>query len=62
MMRFDCSPATQELVKKTVAVDPRMLRCGLVKVGGKLTEIAGVPGKVRWKTGEAVGGGAFGGV
>lgn len=61
-MRFDCSPTTQELVKKTVAVDPRMLRCGLVKVGGKLKEIAGVPGEVRWKTGEAVGGGAFGSV
>ena len=47
-MRFDASPATQELVKKTVAIDPRTIRVGLVKMGSTLKEIAGVEGKVQW--------------
>ena len=49
IMRFDCSPKTQQLVRKTVAVDPRMLRCGVVKLGGTLQEIMNVPGHVSWK-------------
>lgn len=49
IMRFDCSPKTQELVRKTVAIDPRMLRCGVVKLGGTLKEIMNVPGKVTWR-------------
>lgn len=49
IMRFDCSPKTQELVRKTVAIDPRMLRCGVVKLGGTLEEIMSVPGKVTWR-------------
>lgn len=49
IMRFDCSPATQRLVHKTTAVDPRMIRCGTVKLGEKLDEIADVKGKVKWQ-------------
>ena len=48
-MRFDASPAAQRLVRKTIAIDPRMIRCGLVKMGGTLSEIAPVEGKVQWK-------------
>lgn len=48
-MRFDCSPKTQELVRKTVAIDPRMLRCGVVKLGGTLKEIMDVPGEAKWR-------------
>lgn len=49
IMRFDCSPQTQQLVRKTVAIDPRMIRCGVVKLGGTLKEIMNVPGKVAWR-------------
>jgi hypothetical protein len=48
-MRFDCSPETQEVVKKTVAIDPRMIRCGMVRMGGTLREIMDVKGTVDWK-------------
>ena len=50
-MRFDASPAAQKLVHKTVAIDPRMIRCGIVKMGGTLREIADVPGTVEWRRG-----------
>lgn len=54
-MRFDCSPETQEVVKKTVAIDPRMIRCGVVRMGGTLREIMDVKGTVDWKrTGDRI--------
>ena len=35
-MRFDASPAVQAMVRKAIAVDPRMIRCGVVRmVGGE---------------------------
>lgn len=49
IMRYDCSPKTHELVHKTVAIDARMLRCGVVKLGSTLEEIMNIPGKVVWK-------------
>lgn len=49
IVRFDCSPKTQEQVRKAVAIDPRMLRCGVVKLGGSLKEIMNVPGNVQWR-------------
>jgi len=48
-MRFDASPSVQELVKKTVAIDPRMVRCGVVKMGGRLNDIVDVKGTVDWQ-------------
>ena len=48
IMRFDASPATQRLVYKTVAIDPRMLRCGMVRLGQTLDEIKDVAGRVEW--------------
>ena len=47
-MRFDASPATQRLVYKTVAIDPRMLRTGMVRLGETLEEVVDVGGKVEW--------------
>ena len=48
-MRFDASPSVQQLVKKTIAIDPRMIRCGVVKMGGKLKDIVEVKGTVDWQ-------------
>lgn len=47
-MRFDASPAAQHMARKTVAIDPRMVRCGVVKMGSKLRDIAPVGGKAEW--------------
>jgi len=52
IMRFDASPATQRLVYKTVAIDPRMIRCGMVRLGETLGKIKDVRGRVEW-TGDA---------
>ena len=48
-MRFDASPSVQQLVRKTIAIDPRMVRCGVVKMGGKLKDIVDVKGAVEWQ-------------
>ena len=47
-MRFDASPETQRLVYKTVAVDPRMIRTGMVRIGTTLSEISKVGGRADW--------------
>jgi len=49
IMRFDASPSVQELVRKTVAIDPRMVRCGVVRMGGRLKDIVDVKGTVDWQ-------------
>ena len=48
-MRFDASPAAQQLVRKTIAIDPRMIRCGVVKMGGRLKDTVDVKGTVDWQ-------------
>ena len=49
VMRFDCSPSTQEAVRKMLALDPRMVKFGVVKLGdGTLQSIKDVPSKVKW--------------
>jgi small subunit ribosomal protein S6 len=48
-MRFDASPTAQELVKKTISIDPRMVRCGIVKLGSKLRDIVDAKGTVEWQ-------------
>lgn len=52
IMRFDCSPETQRLVRKTTAIDPRMLRCGVVRIGNTLQEIHDAKGTVQWRRGK----------
>lgn len=60
ILRFDASPEAQELVKKTIAIDPRMVRCGIVRMGGKLRDIVDVRGKVEWQRGRGGGVGILG--
>ncbi|KAL9611101.1 MAG: hypothetical protein Q9167_004234 [Letrouitia subvulpina] len=51
ILRFDASPDVQMKMRKAVAIDPRMIRCGVVKLGkkGTLGEICAVPGRVEWR-------------
>lgn len=52
-MRFDCSPTTQEVVRKMLGLDPRMIKFGVVKMGSTLNAIKDIEGKVQWKKSEA---------
>ena len=48
VMRFDCSPATQQRVQRMLKFDPRLLRFGVTKLGnGSLGDGARF-GQVRW--------------
>ncbi|KAL8736039.1 MAG: hypothetical protein Q9166_000601 [cf. Caloplaca sp. 2 TL-2023] len=71
VLRFDASPNVQEKVRKAVAIDPRMIRCGVVKmVGGeKLVGEHGIQGMSEigadgpvWRKDERKTGGIFGGL
>ncbi|KAL8945963.1 MAG: hypothetical protein Q9222_007578 [Ikaeria aurantiellina] len=46
ILRFDASPTVQEQVRKAIAIDPRMIRCGVVKMvgGDKLVGERGIKG------------------
>ena len=48
LMRFDASASTQEAVRKTLGLDPRMIKFGVVKMGERLRDIKDVEGKVYW--------------
>ena len=47
-MRFDASTSTQEAVRKTLGLDPRMIKFGVVKIGERLKDIKDVEGRVYW--------------
>lgn len=49
-MRFDASARTQHAVRRTMGLDPRMIRYSVVKMGSKLSEISDVPGTCEWGT------------
>ena len=51
IMRFDSSAKTQHAVKRTLGLDPRMIRYSMVKVGTKFDEVRDVGGKVDWGNG-----------
>lgn len=51
IMRFDSSAKTQHAVKRTLGLDPRMIRYSMVKVGTKLDEVRDVGGKADWGSG-----------
>lgn len=53
-MRFDSSVATQRAMKKTIGLDPRLLRHSVIKMGSTLQEIKDVGGKAEWN-GESEG-------
>ncbi|KAH9839658.1 37S ribosomal protein MRP17, mitochondrial [Teratosphaeria destructans] len=48
IVRFDSSAKTQHAVRRTLGLDPRMIRFSLCKLGSKLEDVKGVPGKVAW--------------
>lgn len=70
-MRFDASPEVQAKVRKTIAIDPRMIRCGVVKMvgGDRLVGEQGIKGMSEigaegliWRKGDkGAGSGIFGG-
>lgn len=48
IMRFDSSAQTQQNIRRTLSLDPRMIRHSVVKLGNKLDDIKDVPGHVEW--------------
>lgn len=48
IMRFDASAPVQNAVRRTLGLDPRMIRFSVVKLGNKLEEIKDVEGTVAW--------------
>lgn len=48
IMRFDASPKTQHVIRKTLGLDPRLLRHSVVKMGTKLEDIKDIPGVAPW--------------
>lgn len=48
VVRFDSSARTQHAVRRTLGLDPRMLRYSVVKMGGTLEELRSVVGEVQW--------------
>jgi len=55
ILRFDSSAKTQHAVRRTLGLDPRMIRFSVVKMGSKLEQIAEVGGRAEWETVEAGG-------
>lgn len=47
-MRFDASGPVQTAVRRTLGLDPRMIRFSVVKLGDRLEEIKDIDGKVEW--------------
>ncbi|KXL44032.1 hypothetical protein M433DRAFT_166725 [Acidomyces richmondensis BFW] len=50
IMRFDSSAKTQHAVRRTLGLDPRMIRYSVVKMGDKLEDIKDIGGKAEWET------------
>ncbi|KAL2865394.1 mitochondrial 37S ribosomal protein bS6m [Aspergillus lucknowensis] len=48
IMRFDASGPVQTAVRRTLSLDPRMIRFSVVKLGDKLEEVKDVEGKIEW--------------
>ncbi|KAL2828424.1 37S ribosomal protein Mrp17 [Aspergillus cavernicola] len=49
IMRFDSAGPVQSAVRRTLSLDPRMIRFSVVKLGDKLEEVKDAGGKVEWK-------------
>lgn len=47
-MRFDSSGPVQQSIRRTLGLDPRMIRFSVVKLGEKLEELKDVEGAVEW--------------
>lgn len=59
LMRFDSSAETQQEIRRTLGLDPRMIRFSVVKLGDKLGGKQGameeIPGKVQWNDSQETG-------
>ncbi|KAI9827758.1 MAG: hypothetical protein M1832_004247 [Thelocarpon impressellum] len=60
VMRFDAGAQAQDMVRRTLALDPRMIRFSVVKMGRTLEEVGKVAGRAKWREGDAEAG--FGGL
>ncbi|KAF2744997.1 37S ribosomal protein Mrp17 [Sporormia fimetaria CBS 119925] len=49
IMRFDASPKCQHILRRTMGLDPRLIRYSIVKMGIKFEEIKDVPGKAEFR-------------
>lgn len=47
-MRFDSAAPAQLGIRRTLSLDPRMIRFSVVKLANKLEETRDVPGQVEW--------------
>jgi len=57
IMRYDASSKTQDSVRKTLGLDPRMIKFSTVKLGnGTLESISKISGSMHWNTNEINGG------
>ncbi|PYH99317.1 hypothetical protein BO71DRAFT_314163 [Aspergillus ellipticus CBS 707.79] len=48
LMRFDTAGPVQSAIRRTLALDPRMIRFSVVKLGDKLEEIKDIEGTAEW--------------
>jgi len=49
IMRFDASARTQHYLRRTMSLDPRLIRYSVVKMGTKFEDITHVPGQASFK-------------
>ncbi|KAL5342326.1 ribosomal protein S6 [Aspergillus crustosus] len=59
IMRFDAAGPVQTAVRRTLSLDPRMIRFAVVKLGDKLEDVKDISGTVVWnnepKISDAIG-------
>jgi small subunit ribosomal protein S6 len=55
IMRFDSSASVQISIRRTLGLDPRMIRFSVVKLGSTLDEIKDVTGNVEWNVAKEPG-------
>jgi small subunit ribosomal protein S6 len=48
-MRFDASARTQHSLRRTMSLDPRLIRYSIVKMGTKFEEIKDIAGQASFK-------------
>ncbi|KAK8154343.1 ribosomal protein S6 [Phyllosticta citrichinensis] len=51
ILRFDASSHAQHQLRRTMSLDPRLIRYTMVKLGDSLADIADVPGSAPWGSG-----------
>ncbi|QIW94725.1 hypothetical protein AMS68_000243 [Peltaster fructicola] len=50
ILRFDSSAKTQHTVKRTLSLDPRMVRFSIVNLATKLQDLKDFGGQAEWQT------------